>query len=78
MLERVFADRRSATAQAIRPVVDWCERGGDIEGLRRALDAGMDGYIKFLLERPRSRASLRGRSWPAGGGCTRRTEAQAL
>jgi AcrR family transcriptional regulator len=52
VVERVFADRQSATAQAIRPVVDWCERGGDIEGLRRALDAGMEGYIKFLLDRP--------------------------
>lgn len=52
VLERVFADRQAATADAIRPVVAWCERDGDVRGLRRALAAGMDGYMTFLLQRP--------------------------
>jgi TetR/AcrR family transcriptional regulator len=52
VLERVFTDRQSATARAIRPVVDWCDRDGDVGSLRRALTAGMEGYMKFLLERP--------------------------
>jgi AcrR family transcriptional regulator len=52
VLERVFTDRQSATARAIRPVVDWCDREGDVGSLRRALTAGMEGYMTFLLERP--------------------------
>jgi AcrR family transcriptional regulator len=52
VLERVFADRQAATAEAIRPVVAWCEREGDAGGLRRALTAGMEGYMRFLLDRP--------------------------
>lgn len=52
VLERVFADRQAATAEAIQPVVTWCERGGDTGALRKALIAGMDGYINFLLQRP--------------------------
>lgn len=51
-LERVFADRQAATVTAIKPVLTWCERGGDVSGLRRALAAGMEGYMTFLLERP--------------------------
>jgi TetR/AcrR family transcriptional regulator len=52
VLERVFADRQAATAEAIRPVVVWCEMGGDRGGLRKALAAGMEGYMTFLLRRP--------------------------
>jgi AcrR family transcriptional regulator len=52
VLERTFADRQAATAEAIQPVVTWCERGGDAGALRKALTAGMDGYIDFLLQRP--------------------------
>lgn len=52
VLARAFADRQAATAQAIQPVVKWCERGGDAGALRRALTAGMDGYVNFLLQRP--------------------------
>jgi AcrR family transcriptional regulator len=52
VLQRVFADRQAATAEAIRPVVAWCERGGDHSSLKRALAAGMEGYIRFLLARP--------------------------
>ena len=52
VLERVFADRQAATAQAIQPVITWCEHGGDLATLRKALAAGMEGYITFLLKRP--------------------------
>jgi len=52
VLERVFGDRQKATAEAIRPVVVWCEGPGDQASLRRAITAGMEGYMSFLLERP--------------------------
>ena len=52
VLARVFADRQAATAAAIRPVLDWCERPGDATGLKRALTDAMEGYMRFLLERP--------------------------
>jgi AcrR family transcriptional regulator len=52
VLQRVFADRQAATAQAIRPLIAWCERGGDVSSLRKALTAGMEGYLEFLLQRP--------------------------
>jgi len=52
VLERVFADRQAATAQAIEPVVAWCKHDGGTAELRRALATGMDGYMRFLLQRP--------------------------
>lgn len=52
VLERVFAERQAATAEAIRPVVAWCEGDGGTAALRRALAAGMEGYMRFLLDRP--------------------------
>ncbi|HZU40384.1 MAG TPA: TetR/AcrR family transcriptional regulator [Solirubrobacteraceae bacterium] len=52
VLERVFADRQAATAEAIRPVVQWCDGDGDAGALRRALAAGMEGYMLFLIGRP--------------------------
>jgi TetR/AcrR family transcriptional regulator len=52
VLRRVFADRQAATAEAISPVVAWCESDADATRLRKALAAGMDGYLSFLLDRP--------------------------
>lgn len=52
VLERTFALRQEATAAAIQPVVTWCEHGSDAAGLRRALAAGMEGYMAFLLDHP--------------------------
>jgi AcrR family transcriptional regulator len=67
VLERVFADRQAATAEAVGPVVTWCEKGGNAGGLKRALAAGMEGYMRFLLDRP---AFVRFVTWEelAGGG----------
>ena len=52
MLERVSADRQAATARAVEPIVAWCEHGGDLDDLRRAVAHGMERYMAFLLERP--------------------------
>jgi AcrR family transcriptional regulator len=52
VLERAFADRQRATAGAVAPILAWCEQGGDIPALRTALRLGVDGYLRFLLERP--------------------------
>jgi TetR/AcrR family transcriptional regulator len=52
VLERVFAERQAATAAAIQPLIAWCEAEEDREGLRRAVAAGMEGYMVFLLQRP--------------------------
>lgn len=52
VLERVFADRQSATARALEPVVAWCDGGGDLDDLRDALSDGMESYMRFLLSRP--------------------------
>jgi TetR/AcrR family transcriptional regulator len=52
VLERVFAERQEQTANAVAPVLAWCERGGDLRDLRTALARGMDGYMRFLLRRP--------------------------
>lgn len=66
VLERVFADRQAATAAAIGPLLAWCETASDSHGLRGALDAAMEGYMAFLLERP---AFIRFITWEdlAGG-----------
>jgi TetR/AcrR family transcriptional regulator len=52
VLERVSADRQAATAEAVAPVVAWCDEGGDLRGLRKALRRGIEAYMSFLLARP--------------------------
>jgi TetR/AcrR family transcriptional regulator len=52
VLERVSAARQTATAMAVRPIAVWCEDGGDHGDLRKALQAGMESYMGFLLSRP--------------------------
>jgi AcrR family transcriptional regulator len=52
VLERVSADRQTATARAVQPVVAWCDGHGDLEELRNALADGMESYMRFLLSRP--------------------------
>src|SRR5829696_1844369 len=49
-LERVFADREVAVERATAPL--RAARGGDDAGLRRALDAAVTDYLRFLVERP--------------------------
>jgi AcrR family transcriptional regulator len=72
VLERVFTDRQAATAEALRPVVTWCDHGEDAAGLKRALAAAMEGYMRFLLERP---AFARFISWEELAGGRRLQEA---
>ncbi len=73
VLQRVFHDRQAATAAAVAPIVEWCDHGGDHAALRRALIAGIDGYMTFLLSRPTFSRFI---SWEelAGGGRLRATE----
>jgi hypothetical protein len=52
VLERVSADRQAATAKAVEPVVAWCAARGDLGDLRKALEQGMESYMRFLLSRP--------------------------
>jgi AcrR family transcriptional regulator len=53
VLERVFAARDAATAEAFAPVLAWAEdRDGDDAGLRRALGRAAGDYLAFLLARP--------------------------
>src|SRR4051794_3439176 len=52
VVQRVFAARQAATAQAVEPLVAWSERGGDLDDLRSALRLGMERYMAFLLGRP--------------------------
>jgi hypothetical protein len=49
VLERVFAARQEATLAALRPVHEWCARGGD---LRAALTRAARDYVGFLIARP--------------------------
>jgi TetR/AcrR family transcriptional regulator len=52
VLERVSTARQAATAEAMQPVLAWCEGGGDLRDLRKALRRGIEAYMAFLLERP--------------------------
>ena len=52
MLERVSADRQTATARAVEPIVAWCDGGAGVEELRAAIEQGMESYMRFLLSRP--------------------------
>lgn len=52
VIERAFADRQRVTAEAVAPVLAWCERDADGAALRRAIASGMEGYMQFLLDRP--------------------------
>ena len=45
VLERVFAERQAATAEAIRPVVAWCEGTGGTTALRRAQSGAAHHYL---------------------------------
>lgn len=68
VMERVSADRQAATARAVTPVVAWCSGGGDHGALRAAIEAGMESYMCFLLDRP---ASQRVVTWEELAGARR-------
>ncbi|MBI5105329.1 MAG: TetR family transcriptional regulator [Solirubrobacterales bacterium] len=50
VLERVFAEREAATAEAFAPLHAWAAGGPGT--LERALTRAIDGYLGFLLARP--------------------------
>jgi TetR/AcrR family transcriptional regulator len=53
VLERVFASRDTATAEAFAPIVAWAaDPAGDDAGLRRVLGRAATGYLTFLQARP--------------------------
>lgn len=52
VLERVFAARQQATADAFAPVRAWCEGAAGRTELAKALALAAEGYLRFLLERP--------------------------
>jgi TetR/AcrR family transcriptional regulator len=52
VLERVFAARQDATAQAFEPVHAWAHGDAGTPALARAFTRATDGYLDFLLGRP--------------------------
>jgi AcrR family transcriptional regulator len=52
VLDRASADRRAATAEATASIAAWCDDGGDLKALRKALRQSLDAYIALQLSRP--------------------------
>jgi len=52
VLERVSAARQTATAEAVEPIVAWCRDDGHLDDLRKALEQGMERYMRFHISRP--------------------------
>ena len=52
VLARVQEARDDAVTEAFAPLRAWAESRGRSNGLRSALAAGVDGYWRFLRERP--------------------------
>lgn len=52
VLDRAFARRQSATAQALEPLRAWCEGDGDLAALAGALRYAVGGYVGFLSSHP--------------------------
>lgn len=50
VLERVFAERQAATAEAFTAVRDWAREGQG--SLAAPLKQAVEGYLAFLLDRP--------------------------
>lgn len=50
VLERIFAERQAATAEAFRPLRAWID--DESGSLRSALRYAVEGYLAFLLARP--------------------------
>jgi TetR/AcrR family transcriptional regulator len=50
VLQRVFAERQAATAEAFTAVRDWAKKGQG--SLAAALKQAVEGYLAFLLDRP--------------------------
>jgi len=73
VLERAFADRQAATADALAPVHAWCaDDGAGVDALGRALARATDDYLRFLLGRP-TFVQLLNREELAGGARLRAT-----
>jgi TetR/AcrR family transcriptional regulator len=51
VLERIFAEREEATAQAFAPVIAWCE-SAQARSLRAPLSRAIESYMSFLFARP--------------------------
>jgi AcrR family transcriptional regulator len=79
-LEKAFADREAAAADACLPLHRWAEGSADrVPPLERPLRRAVSGYLDFLLERP-SFATLLLREELDGGSRLRqvRRESQAV
>src|SRR6059058_3893805 len=52
VLERMYADRTAALEPAFAPLVAWARADAPSEPLRAVLRSAVDGYVRFLVERP--------------------------
>ena len=52
VLGRLFAERQEAARSAFVKVHRWVDEGQHTRSLREALRAAVDGYMRFLLQRP--------------------------
>jgi AcrR family transcriptional regulator len=52
VLERMYADRTAALEPAFAPLVAWARADRPTEPLRAVLRSAVDGYVRFLVERP--------------------------
>src|SRR4051794_13310620 len=52
VLERMYADRTAALEPAFAPLVAWAQADRPAEPLRVPLRSAVDGYMRFLIERP--------------------------
>jgi AcrR family transcriptional regulator len=50
VLERIFAERQAATAEAFRALTDWVNEGSG--SLAAAVEQAVEGYLTFLRARP--------------------------
>jgi AcrR family transcriptional regulator len=66
VLERMYADRTAALEPVFAPLVAWAQARGD-EPLRPVLAASVEGYLRFLHDRP-TYVDIIERESLAGGG----------
>lgn len=76
VLERMNADRTAALEPVFEPLVAWAQAPGRDEPLRPVLSRSVEGYLRFLRDRP-TYVDIIEREALAGGDRLRRLELQS-
>jgi AcrR family transcriptional regulator len=76
VLERMYADRTAALEPVFAPLVEWAEGKPPAPPLRPVLTRSVEGYLRFLQQRP-SFVDIIEREALAGGDRLRRLENQS-